>query len=141
MASSSSAQLTASSNGIFSIHGKGLKLDTASDAQPYVDALQAMGQDVKEIHFGGNTLGVEACKALAEVIKTKSSLEVSIAGRHRQAQKAQKHKLTGTSPYTHTPHRRLPTLQTSSLAASSARFPRRSNRSATRLSTSRRSWK
>ena len=79
MASSSSAQLTASSNGIFSIHGKGLKLDTASDAQPYVEALQAMGQDVKEIHFGGNTLGVEACRALAEVIKTKSSLQVSMA--------------------------------------------------------------
>lgn len=77
MASSSSAQLTSSSNGIFSMHGKGLKLDTASDAQPYVEALHAMGQDVKEIHFGGNTLGVEACKALAEVIKTKSSLEIA----------------------------------------------------------------
>lgn len=70
------ANVTSSSNGVFSIHGKGLKLTSREDAEPYVAALREMGNDVREIHLGGNTLGVEACEALAEVIKTKSSLEV-----------------------------------------------------------------
>jgi Ran GTPase-activating protein 1 len=72
------ANLTSSSNGVFSIHGKGLKLTSREDAEPYVVALREMGSEVREIHLGGNTLGVEACEALAEVIKTKSNLEVGM---------------------------------------------------------------
>lgn len=77
------AQLTSSSDGVFSIHGKGLKLTSRQDAEPYVAALREMGDSVREIHLGGNTLGIEACEALAEVIKTKSQLEVATT-RHFQ---------------------------------------------------------
>lgn len=71
------ANLTSSSNGVFSIDGKGLKLTSREDAEPYVAALREMGPaSVREIHLGGNTLGIEACEALAEVIKTCSQLEV-----------------------------------------------------------------
>lgn len=70
------ANLTQAHSGIFSIHGKGLKLTTAQDAEPYVKALEEMGQAVERIHLGGNTLGIEACEALAKVIATKTNLEV-----------------------------------------------------------------
>jgi len=71
------ANMTQSNDGIFSIHGKGLKLNTRQDMQPYIDVLESMGEDVTEIHLGGNTLGVEACQAFAEVIKTKKALKVA----------------------------------------------------------------
>lgn len=72
------ANLTQASSGTFSIHGKGLKLTTREDAEPYVKALQEMGEEVNRIHLGGNTLGIEACQALASVIATKSNLQVSL---------------------------------------------------------------
>lgn len=74
--SMSAANLTQASSGVFSIHGKGLKLTTREDAEPYVKALKEMGEEVNRIHLGGNTLGIEACKALAAVIATKNKLEV-----------------------------------------------------------------
>lgn len=73
------ASVTSSSNGIFSIHGMGLKLTTADDAEPYTAILSDMGDAVTEVHFGGNTLGVEACRAIAAVVKTKTHLKVSHA--------------------------------------------------------------
>ena len=73
----SSANITQASSGVFSIHGKGLKLTSAEDAEPYVKALHEMGEQVSKIHLGGNTLGIEACESLAKVIATKSNLEVS----------------------------------------------------------------
>lgn len=76
----SEANLTQASSGVFSIHGKGLKLTSAEDAEPYVKALHEMGQEVNRIHLGGNTLGIEACEALAKVIATKSNLEVRKIG-------------------------------------------------------------
>ena len=33
-------------------------------------------EGVEEVHLGGNSLGVEACEAIAEVLKTKTSLRV-----------------------------------------------------------------
>lgn len=75
-ANAGNPSLTANSNGVFSIHGKGLKLTSRQDAEPYVAALREMEDQVREIHLGGNTLGVEACQAIAEVVKTKSKLEV-----------------------------------------------------------------
>ena len=63
-------------NKIFSLDGKGLKLDTAADVEPHVQPLRAM-EDVEEVRFLGNTLGVEACKALGELLETKKSLQVS----------------------------------------------------------------
>lgn len=60
----------------FSILGKNLKLNTQEDIQPTLDELNKV-PDLQEVHFGGNTLGVEACKALADTLKSKKSLKVS----------------------------------------------------------------
>ena len=65
----------AASTKVFSLEGKGLKLDTAADVEPHVQSLRAM-EDVEEVRFLGNTLGVEACKALGEILETKKSLQV-----------------------------------------------------------------
>jgi len=63
---------------VFSLEGKGLKLDTAADAEPHIKALRD-NNAVEEIRLGGNTLGVEACEALAKVLKTKKSLQVQFS--------------------------------------------------------------
>lgn len=60
---------------VFSILGKNLKAETAADLEPFLSELKAM-EDVEEVHFGGNSLGVDACKAIAEVLKDKKSLKV-----------------------------------------------------------------
>lgn len=67
----------AASPKIFTLEGKGLKLTTAEDVEPHIKSLRAM-TDVDEIHLQGNTLGIEACKALGEVLETKKSLKVSL---------------------------------------------------------------
>jgi Ran GTPase-activating protein 1 len=64
-----------SSSKSFSILGKNLKANTAADLEPFLSELKGM-EDVEEVHFGGNSLGVEACQAIAEVLKTKKSLKV-----------------------------------------------------------------
>lgn len=61
---------------VFSLEGKGLKLDTAEDVEPHIQELRAM-DDVEEVRLLGNTLGVGACKLLGEVLATKKSLQVS----------------------------------------------------------------
>jgi Ran GTPase-activating protein 1 len=60
---------------VFSIEGKGLKLTTAADIEPHIQGLKSNDQ-VEEIKFLGNTLGVEASEALAKVLKTKKNLKV-----------------------------------------------------------------
>ncbi|KAL5494960.1 RNA1 [Sanghuangporus weigelae] len=60
----------------FSIRGQGLKLDTRADIEPHLKTLREM-KDVEEVHFSGNTLGVEASEALAEVLKDLKSLKVA----------------------------------------------------------------
>jgi len=60
---------------IFSLEGKGLKLDTAADVEAHISALRE-SDDIEEIRLQGNTLGVEACKVLGEVLETKKSLQV-----------------------------------------------------------------
>jgi Ran GTPase-activating protein 1 len=69
------APTTAPSVKIFSILGKGLKANTAADLEPYLSELKQL-EDVEEVHFGANSLGVEACEAIAEVLKGKKSLKV-----------------------------------------------------------------
>lgn len=64
----------ASSDRIFSLEGKGLKLDTAEDLEPHVAPLRS--QDVEEVRILGNTLGVGACKSLGEILATKKNLRV-----------------------------------------------------------------
>lgn len=66
-----------SSSKIFSLEGKGLKLDTAGDLEPHIAELRA--NDVEEVRLLGNTLGVGACKLLGEVLATKKNLSVSTA--------------------------------------------------------------
>jgi Ran GTPase-activating protein (RanGAP) involved in mRNA processing and transport len=64
-----------SSTKVFSILGKNLKAETGQDLEPYLTELKEM-EDVEEVHFGGNSLGVDACKAIAETLKTKKQLKV-----------------------------------------------------------------
>lgn len=59
----------------FSILGKNLKANTKSELEPYLSELESL-DDVEEVHFGGNSLGVEACQAIAEVLRTKTKLKV-----------------------------------------------------------------
>jgi len=67
----------ATSTKIFSLEGKGLKLDTAADVEAHIKSLRE-SNDVEEIRLLGNTLGVEACKVLGEVLQTKKTLQVSL---------------------------------------------------------------
>ncbi|KAI9722700.1 MAG: hypothetical protein M1812_001631 [Candelaria pacifica] len=64
------------SSKIFSLEGKSLKLDNASDIEPHISNLRS-NNTVEEIRLGGNTLGVEACKALADVLETKKTLQIA----------------------------------------------------------------
>jgi Ran GTPase-activating protein 1 len=59
---------------ILSVHGQGLKLNTRADVEPLLDKVDAML--VEEVHFGGNTIGVEAAERLAEFLQKATSLKV-----------------------------------------------------------------
>ncbi|KAJ8118193.1 hypothetical protein OPT61_g764 [Boeremia exigua] len=61
---------------LFSLEGKGLKLTSAADIEPHIQALKD-NNDVEEVRFQGNTLGIEACEALARILETKKSLKVA----------------------------------------------------------------
>lgn len=65
----------AASPKVFSLEGKGLKLDTAADVETHIGPLRSM-PDIEEIRLQGNTLGIEACKLLGEVLETKKTLQV-----------------------------------------------------------------
>jgi Ran GTPase-activating protein 1 len=64
---------------VFSLEGKGLKLDTAADIDAHVAALRE-NDVVEEVRLLGNTYGVEACKVLGEILATKKTLKVRCAG-------------------------------------------------------------
>ncbi|KAJ2161261.1 Ran GAP Rna1 [Coemansia sp. RSA 552] len=61
---------------IYSLEGRGLKLTTAADIAPYIAELQAV-ENLEEVRLNGNTLGPEAAKALADVLRTKVTLKVA----------------------------------------------------------------
>ncbi|KAL4754886.1 hypothetical protein BDW72DRAFT_165636 [Aspergillus terricola var. indicus] len=61
---------------IFSLEGKGLKLDSAADIEAHILPLLE-STDYTEIRLGGNTLGVPASERLAAVLSTQKSLEVA----------------------------------------------------------------
>lgn len=67
--------MTAITDKVFSIEGKSLKLNTAQDVAVYVQEL-ASCTDLTEIRLSGNTIGVEAARALAGALKDKSQLRV-----------------------------------------------------------------
>lgn len=61
---------------VFSLEGKGLKLDSAEDIEAHIKPL-VENNDYTEIRFGGNTLGVGASERLATAIATQKSLEIA----------------------------------------------------------------
>lgn len=58
---------------IFSLEGKGLKLDTAEDIQPYIKDIH---EGIEEVRFLGNTLGIGASEALAKALEGRTALKV-----------------------------------------------------------------
>jgi hypothetical protein len=64
-----------SSSRIFSLQGRGLKLDTAADIEPHLANVDPT--IIEEIHLGGNTIGVEASEALATFLEKTQVLKVS----------------------------------------------------------------
>ncbi|KAI0415326.1 hypothetical protein F5X98DRAFT_347109 [Xylaria grammica] len=61
---------------VFSLEGKGLKLNTAEDLEAHIAPLRDL-QNVEEVRVLGNTLGVGACKLLGEVLATKKTPKVA----------------------------------------------------------------
>ncbi|KAI9657195.1 MAG: hypothetical protein M1829_006941 [Trizodia sp. TS-e1964] len=64
------------SSKIFSLEGLGLKLETAADVESHIKDLRNNNL-VEEVRLGGNTLGIEACKAIAEVLAHKNTLKLT----------------------------------------------------------------
>ncbi|KAG6891510.1 hypothetical protein C0992_005043 [Termitomyces sp. T32_za158] len=65
----------ATSSRVLSISGRGLKLDTRVDIEPLLATVDPTV--IEEVHFGGNTLGVEASQALAEFLKKTTVLKIA----------------------------------------------------------------
>ncbi|BCR91460.1 GTPase-activating protein RNA1 [Aspergillus chevalieri] len=61
---------------VFSLEGKGLKLDTAEDMEAHIQPLLE-GADFTEVRLGGNTLGVAASERLASALSAQKNLEVA----------------------------------------------------------------
>lgn len=60
---------------VLSLLDKGLKLDSRADIEPHLADVDPT--TLEEIHFGGNTIGVDASLALAEFLKKTQILKVS----------------------------------------------------------------
>ncbi|KAJ2606312.1 Ran GAP Rna1 [Coemansia sp. RSA 1722] len=73
--------MTISADRIYSLEGKGLKLTTAEDIAPYLEELRSF-ENLEEIRLNGNTIGAEAAKALADVLRTRTTLKASVATFH-----------------------------------------------------------
>ncbi len=63
------------SENVFSIEGKGLKLDTAEDVQEFVNSIQEI-KNLEKAILSGNTFGVEAAQTIAEALKGKKTIRV-----------------------------------------------------------------
>ncbi|KAI9663673.1 MAG: hypothetical protein M1821_007163 [Bathelium mastoideum] len=61
---------------LFTLEGKGLKLDTESDIDPHIKDLKD-SNDFEEIRLQGNTIGVDASKALASVLEKQKNLQIA----------------------------------------------------------------
>ncbi|CAG8578741.1 17338_t:CDS:2 [Acaulospora morrowiae] len=61
-------------NTTFSIAGRGLKLDTAEDAQEFVDSILSQ-ENLEKVILSGNTFGVEAAQAIAKALEQKKTLK------------------------------------------------------------------
>jgi Ran GTPase-activating protein 1 len=60
---------------ILSLQGKGLKLDSRADIEPWIRDVDP--SILEEVHFGGNTIGVDAAKALAEFLEKTAVLKIA----------------------------------------------------------------
>ncbi|KAH9002719.1 hypothetical protein EDB86DRAFT_202124 [Lactarius hatsudake] len=60
----------------YSIEGLGLKLNTREDIEPYLKQIEPNISQLEEIHLCGNTIGVGAAQALAEVLNKASKIKV-----------------------------------------------------------------
>jgi Ran GTPase-activating protein 1 len=63
----------------YSIEGLCLKLNTREDIAPYLSQIEPNITQLEEIHLCGNTLGVGAAQALAEVLQKASAIRVRTA--------------------------------------------------------------
>lgn len=61
---------------VFSLEGKGLKLETASDIEAHIKPLLD-STSITEVRLGGNTFGVPACERLATALAAQKSLQVA----------------------------------------------------------------
>ncbi|KAJ1899670.1 Ran GAP Rna1 [Coemansia sp. IMI 209127] len=68
--------MTIPADRIYSLEGKGFKLTTAEDIAPYLEEISAV-EDLEELRLNGNTIGAEAARALADVMRTKTTLKVA----------------------------------------------------------------
>ena len=62
---------------IFSLEGKGLKVDTAEDIEPHIKPLRD-ATDIEVVQLLGNTLGIGASEALAKALESQKNLEVNL---------------------------------------------------------------
>jgi len=69
-------EYTLEDNTVFSIEGKGLKLNTAQDVQAFVDTIVQM-DDLQVIKLSGNTIGLEAGKALASALQSRMTIKAA----------------------------------------------------------------
>ncbi|KAJ7367211.1 hypothetical protein DFH08DRAFT_836847 [Mycena albidolilacea] len=60
---------------VLTLEGKGLKLNTRADIEPWLKDVDPT--KIEEIHFGGNTLGVDASLALAEFLQKTTILKIA----------------------------------------------------------------
>ena len=60
---------------LFTLEGKGLKLNTGDDIEPHIKDLND-SNDYEEIRLQGNTIGVDASKALSSVLEKQKKLKV-----------------------------------------------------------------
>lgn len=58
----------------FSLHGQGLRLDTAAEMETQLAGLDPL--KIEEIHLGGNTIGVDASVALAKFLSQAINIKV-----------------------------------------------------------------
>jgi len=63
----------------YSIEGLSLRLNTREDIAPYLHQIEPNITQLEEIHLCGNTLGVGAAQALAEVLRKASAIRVRAA--------------------------------------------------------------
>ncbi|KAK7469021.1 Ran GAP Rna1 [Stygiomarasmius scandens] len=66
---------TAANGTVFSLKGRGLKLNTREDIAPLLAEVDPT--KLEEIHFGGNTIGVDASLALAEFLQKAVNIKIA----------------------------------------------------------------